>query len=134
MSEELIGQIVAGEVTNVTSFGAFVKLENGEEGLVHISEVASKYVTEIGEFISLGDKVNVKVLKKNVKGKLELSIKQAEDNAVDTSDDTALFLHKRSHDDGFEDKLSLFMKKAEEKQIDIRRNIKHKQGISKKKK
>lgn len=130
MSEELIGQIVNGEVTNVTNFGAFVKLENGEEGLVHISEVANQYVTEIGEFVALGDKVKVKVLKKNVKGKLELSIKQAEDK----EDEKGLFLHKRSRDEGFEDKLTLFMKKAEEKQIDIRRNIKHKQGISKKKK
>jgi len=128
--EELIGQIIEGEVTNVTNFGAFVKLGTGEEGLVHISEVANQYVTDINEFVAVGDVVNVKVLKRNDKNKLELSIKQTQAK----SEEKGLFLHKKTRDEGFEDKLTLFLKKSEEKQIDIRRNLKHKQGVSKKKK
>ena len=77
--EDLKGKIVEGDVTNVTNFGAFVKLQNGEEGLVHISEIANEFVQDINQFIEVGNKVKVKVLGKNTKGKLELSIKQTQD-------------------------------------------------------
>ena len=128
--EDLKGKIVEGDVTNVTNFGAFVKLQNGEEGLVHISEIANEFVQDINQFIEVGNKVKVKVLGKNTKGKLELSIKQTKEKDVDQ----ALFIHKKTKNSGFEDKISSFLKKSEEKQIDIRRNLKNKQGITKKKK
>jgi S1 RNA binding domain protein len=131
VKEEIeIGGIVSGEVTNVTKFGAFVRLSSGEEGLVHISEIANQYVTEVTEFVNVGDKVNVKVLARNDKNKLELSIKKAEEKKVDP----ATFVKSKSKDPEFEDKMTSFLKKSEEKQIDIRRNLKHKQGISKKRK
>ena len=124
---DLMGQVVAGEVTNVTHFGAFVKLENGEEGLVHISEVVNEYVADITQFVAKGDTVNVKVLKRNNKNKLELSIKQSKDKEAKP----ALFIHKKTSDEVFEDKLNKFLKRSEEKQIDIRRTLKKKQGIKK---
>ena len=53
MSEEtsIIGQIVKGQITNIVKFGAFIKLENGEVGLVHISEVSYEFISNL-EFIS----------------------------------------------------------------------------------
>ena len=72
-----IGSVYDGTVTGLTKFGAFVKLDNGATGMVHISEVASEYVSDISQHLSEGDKVKVKVLEINEKGKVSLSIKKA---------------------------------------------------------
>jgi S1 RNA binding domain protein len=57
-----IGQIVEGKVTGITNFGAFIELPGGQTGLVHISEVADKYVKNVNDFLKQGDLVKVKVL------------------------------------------------------------------------
>lgn len=125
----LIGAILDGEVTHITAFGAFVRLSTGDEGLVHISEIANEYVTDINQFVKVGDTVKVKVLAKNAKNKLELSMRKTKDE-----DEPQLFLQKKTKNSIFEDRLSSFLKKSEEKQIDIRRNLKTKHGVTKKKK
>lgn len=71
-----IGEIYGGKITGLTNFGAFVKLSNGESGMVHISEVAAVYVKDIKEYLSEGQEVKVKVLAIN-ENKISLSIKQA---------------------------------------------------------
>ena len=126
--DSVIGKIIEGEVINVTHFGAFVKLSTGEEGLVHISEIANEYVTDINIYVAVGNTVRVKVLTRNAKKQLELSIKQTELK----KEEPVMFLHKKTKNNDFEDKMSMFMKRSEEKQIDIRRNLKNKQGITKK--
>lgn len=131
MSEELIGQIVDGEITHIAAFGAFVKMSNGEEGLVHISEIANEFVTDITKFVAVGDKVKVKVMARNAKGKLELSVKRTVE--VPAPEPT-LFINKKTKNSAFEERMTSFLKKSEEKQIDIRRNMKHKQGLVKKRK
>ncbi len=75
--QSLIGEIYEGKVTGLTSFGAFVKMTNGETGMVHISEVAATYVKDIAEFLAEGQDVKVKVLAVNENNKISLSIKQA---------------------------------------------------------
>ena len=82
--QSLIGEIYEGKVTGLTSFGAFVRMSNGESGMVHISEVAATYVNDITEFLSEGQEVKVKVLAINEAGKISLSIKQAEPKPVET--------------------------------------------------
>ena len=77
----------------------------------------------------MGEKVKVKVLGRNKKGKLEFSIKKV----VDTKPKKALFIRSSSENKEFEDVLNKFLKKSDEKQVDIRRNMKKKQGITKKK-
>ena len=72
-----IGAIYDGTVTGLSKFGAFVKLDNGTSGMVDISEVASEYVSDISQHLAEGDKVKVKVLEINEKGKVSLSIKKA---------------------------------------------------------
>ncbi len=123
-----IGEILEGTVTNITNFGVFVKLTSGEEGLVHISEVANEYVTDISKYATVGDQVKVKVMA--IKGnKIELSIKRTQEKPVETP-----FLNKRSKNDDFEGMLTSFLRKSDEKQTDIRRNLKIKQGMKKKRK
>ncbi|NBV41360.1 S1 RNA-binding domain-containing protein [bacterium] len=58
-----IGQIVTGEVTRTVTFGAFVKLEENLEGLIHISELSSHHVERVEDVVKAGDSVKVKIIK-----------------------------------------------------------------------
>jgi small subunit ribosomal protein S1 len=73
-----IGDIVDGTVSKFLNFGAFVEIEPGVEGLVHISEISEERVTKIDSVLSIGQKVKVKILDIDEKGnKISLSIKEA---------------------------------------------------------
>lgn len=65
-----------GKVTGITKFGAFVALPGGRSGLVHISEVAHSYVSDVSEFLSVGQSVQVKVISVDENRRINLSIKQ----------------------------------------------------------
>ena len=73
-----VGSIVEGKITGITKFGAFVALPEGKSGLVHISEVANTYVSEVSEHVQVGQEVKVKILTISDDGKINLSIKKAE--------------------------------------------------------
>ena len=71
-----VGSVLEGRVTGITKFGAFVALEGGRSGLVHISEIAPTYVNDVHDFLQEGQTVRVKVLSTE-NGKINLSIKKA---------------------------------------------------------
>lgn len=71
-----VGSVLEGTVSGITAFGAFVELPEGKVGLVHISEVADEYVSDVKDFLKEKDKVKVKVLSIDEKGKIGLSIKR----------------------------------------------------------
>ena len=73
-----VGTIVNGKVTGITKFGAFVALEGGKSGLVHISEVANAFVSDVHDFLAEGQEVKVKILSV-ADGKISLSVKQAQE-------------------------------------------------------
>ena len=75
------GEIVEGKVTGLTKFGAFVSLPEEKVGMIHISEVSTTYVKDIGEFLEKGQTVKVKVLNIDENGKISLSLKQVPENA-----------------------------------------------------
>lgn len=70
------GAIVSGKVTGLTDFGAFVELEGGKTGMIHISEVAANYVKDIKEHLAVGQEVKTKVISVSPEGKISLSIKR----------------------------------------------------------
>ncbi len=71
------GMVLPGIVTNLTRFGAFVDIGVKQDGLVHVSEIAHKYIQDPGEILKLNDKVTVKVLEVDpVRKRISLSIKQ----------------------------------------------------------
>lgn len=72
------GSILEGKVTGITNFGAFVELPGGQTGMVHISEVASAFVTDIRQHLTENQVVKVKVLNVGEDGKISLSIKKAQ--------------------------------------------------------
>lgn len=71
-----VGVILEGKVSGITKFGAFVDLPDNKTGMVHISEVAPTFITEITDYVKVGQTVKVKVLAVN-DGKISLSMKQA---------------------------------------------------------
>lgn len=76
----VVGAVLEGKVTGITGFGAFVSLPEGKSGMVHISEVANSFVSDIKEFIKEGDTVRVKVIGIDDAGRINLSIKRAQEN------------------------------------------------------
>ena len=127
------GELLKGLITGITSFGAFVRLPDGKEGLVHISEIANTYVTNIDNFVKLNQEVTVKVLGKNNKGKYDLSIKQASPAvSAPRPDDLGKRRDKNFEPGSFDELMHNFMKNSEEVQLDVRRNLQYRQGLKRK--
>ena len=74
-----VGQIYYGTVTRTTSFGAFVDIGGGKEGLVHISKIAKERVNKVEDYVKPGDKVPVKVIGIDDQGKINLTMKDLVD-------------------------------------------------------
>jgi small subunit ribosomal protein S1 len=74
-----VGDVLEGKVTKVVSFGAFVEIMEGVEGLVHISELAQHHVENPREIVDPGDEVKVKILEiDDERRRLSLSLKRVE--------------------------------------------------------
>ena len=71
-----VGSILEGKVTSIMKFGAFVALEGGGSGLVHISEIANTFVEDVHDHLQTGQAVKVLVLSAE-NGRVNLSIKKA---------------------------------------------------------
>jgi small subunit ribosomal protein S1 len=83
-----IGQVVPGKVTKLVPFGAFVRVEDGIEGLVHISELAVRHVEIPEQVVQVGDDVFVKVIDIDLeRRRISLSLKQANEGFDPASDD-----------------------------------------------
>ncbi len=132
-----VGSILSGKVTGITKFGAFVELEGGKTGMVHISEVAATYVKEITDHLTVGQEVKVKVLTIGDDGKVSLSIKKAVEQPSNGRGD-AHHSQRPYHNNGyrndnknsraasnepasFDDMLSKFMQTSDEKMSDLKR-------------
>ncbi|MFA7466986.1 MAG: S1 RNA-binding domain-containing protein [Desulfotomaculaceae bacterium] len=112
------GEILEGKVTGITNFGAFIELPGGVTGLVHISEIAEEYVKDIHDFFKVSDRVKVKVITVDPRGKIGLSIKQALEKPR----------RSRKPEISFEEKINRFMKDSDERLTSLRRNTESKRG------
>ena len=125
-----VGQIVEGKVTGIINYGAFVDLGENTSGMVHISEVAPVYVKEIKDHLAVGQAVKVKIIGIDEKGKISLSIKQAEprpqgggrrggggrpQGGSRSGSDNYDWSRKQNSSDNFDDMLSRFMASSDEK-------------------
>lgn len=134
MASELeVGQIVEGTISGITHFGAFVVLPNGRTGLVHISEVADAYVKDIKDYYKENDKVQVKVLSMDPKGKIALSIRQSQPQserppARQSAPRRDNRHERRGSQVSFEDKMQRFMRDSEDRLGDLRRSNDSKRG------
>lgn len=152
----VVGAVLEGKVTGITKFGAFVSLPEGKSGMVHISEVANSFVSDIKEFLKEGDTVRVKVINVDDAGRINLSIKRAQENGQQSAARTGGAEQRRaprprtgqSQGRGrtaqskqprdltamtFEDKLKMFMADSESRMADIRHNTDRKSGSRRRK-
>jgi S1 RNA binding domain protein len=114
-----VGAVVDGTVQRITPYGAFLQLEGGRIGLVHISEIDRNYVKDVREHLRENDVVQAKVLAIKEDGKIDLSIKALQDPQPRVE-------RRRGSDPEFEQKLKRFMRQSEERQVDFRRSVDHK--------
>ena len=87
-----VGNIYYGTVTRTTTFGAFVDIGGGKEGLVHISKISKERVKNVEDYVKVGDKVPVKVIEIDDQGRINLTMKdlvdldkEKEENAEETA-------------------------------------------------
>ena len=73
-----VGGIYDGVVTRIMSFGAFVDIGGGKEGLLHISKISSKRVDKVEDVLSVGDEIRVKVYEIDHQGRINLTMKDLE--------------------------------------------------------
>jgi general stress protein 13 len=72
----VVGEIYTGKILKIKPFGAIVALPGNAPGLVHISQIASGFVQNVGDVLAVGDEVNVRVLSRDAaSGKISLSMK-----------------------------------------------------------
>jgi S1 RNA binding domain protein len=142
--------VVQGRIAEIRNFGAFVWLQNGKKGLVHISEISDNYVKDIHSAVKPNQKVKVKVLSVQDDGRIELSIKQAAsleytkapqpDPREELRENVEMFLgeppninffhHSREND--FEGMMKNFKKDSNENNLDVKRSVENKRGGLKK--
>ena len=85
-----VGQIYYGTVTRTTSFGAFVDIGVGKEGLVHISKIAKEHIKNVTDYVNVGDKVPVKVIEIDDQGRINLTMKDlVENNSEENKDENS---------------------------------------------
>ena len=115
-----VGEIVEGTVKSLTKFGAFVALDANTTGLVHISEVAHTYVSDLHEYLTEGQTVKVMVIGLD-NGKINLSIKRTLPAPRTAAAGSAAPQQK-----SFDDMLKQFMSESDSKMSSIRAYSDHK--------
>ncbi len=141
--EPQVGSILEGKVTSIMKFGAFVALEGGGSGLVHISEIANTFVEDVHDFLQTGQAVKVLVLSAE-NGRVNLSIKKAlpqQERRTPRPPRPASAPRPQpapgrgraaplppSGDQAFEDKLKQFLSSSEGKMADLNRSMDGKRG------
>jgi len=79
-----IGGIYYGAVTRISSYGAFVDLGNGREGLLHISKIAKEHIRRVEDYIQVGEKVTVKVIDIDHQGRINLAMNELREKKAET--------------------------------------------------
>lgn len=125
-----VGSVVEGKITKITNFGAFVELEDDVSGLIHISEVANEYVSNVSDFLHEGETVQAKVVSIDANGKVALSIKRMRPPVQEAEKPARVAKPKpnRKLSASFEDKLSKFLKDSDERLTDLKRKTDSKRG------
>ncbi len=133
--ELTVGAVLEGKVKSITNFGAFISLPENKTGLVHISEVANTYVSDVHAHLTEGQDVKVVVLGVEA-GKVNLSIKRLEQNGEaraprrDSASRPVRAMPTppaapKTADQLFEEKLKQFMSESDSKISSIRQYSDH---------
>lgn len=142
-----IGKIYTGKVKGIAQYGAFIDIDGGGTGMVHISEIANTFVNEIRDHLTEGQEVKVKVIGINEQGKVSLSIKKAVDENESSNEKKKFTPNKErkskpvvwepkkpvpQSEMTFEDMMSHFKQSSEEKMSDLKRSTDRKNKTKRK--
>ena len=83
-----VGWIYYGAVTRITSYGAFVDLGNGKEGLLHISRIAKEHIRRVEDYVQIGEKVTVKVIEIDNQGRINLAMNELREKRADVVEES----------------------------------------------
>lgn len=139
------GSIVEGKVVRIKPFGAIVQLENGGQGLVHISQIANGFVQDINDHVAIGDTVKVKVMSIDEENrKIALSIRDALPRANRSQQGFKPREHKNNYEprgektsessqskepvNDFEEKMKEWLKQSNERQAGINKRNNRRNG------
>ena len=135
-----VGTVVEGKVSKITNFGAFINIDGGGSGMVHISEVANTYVKDINEHLKVGDCVKAKVVA-IIKALLPPEPKPANhsrshdtqrDSRGSRGNNTYVYQPKTytppSTGDAFEDMMARFKRTSDDKMSDLSRVMDTRRG------
>ena len=100
-----VGQIYYGTVTRTTSFGAFVDIGGGKEGLVHISKIAKEHIKNVADYVNVGDKVPVKVIEIDDQGRINLTMKDLVENNSEEENKSESSLEENTETSSIEEKM-----------------------------
>ncbi len=139
-----VGTILEGKVKTITNFGAFIVLPENKTGMVHISEVANAYVSDIRQYLTEGQAVKVMVIAVDPSGRINLSMKRLEVKPAGQSRNSGrpdrpraprpasgqapVPTHatvQKSSDQSFEEKLKQFMSESDSKISSMRQYSDH---------
>lgn len=149
-----VGTVVEGKVSKIMNFGAFIDIDGGGSGMVHISEITNSYVKDINDHLKVGDPVKAKVVSINENNKIALSIKALQPAAEPKQEGNRGQFHKKndapahkntrsgnntyvytpktsappSTGDSFEDMLNRFKKASDDRMSDLSRVIDTRRG------
>ncbi|HBR31963.1 MAG: S1 RNA-binding domain-containing protein [Eubacteriales bacterium] len=130
-----IGSVVKGRVSGITKFGAFITLDEGKTGLVHISEISKDFVNDINEFLKIDQEVEAVVLSVDEKGRIALSMRrftELQKNRTDTPP-ADFFSRNEIAPASFEDMMHKFKTISDDKMTDLKKGVQAKRGVSYKK-
>ncbi|GHS94700.1 general stress protein [Synergistales bacterium] len=108
-----VGDLVECVVEQIMPYGAFVRLPTGQKGMIHISELSFSFVKKVEDILTMQQNVKARVIKIDEKGRIDLSLKKAEERPVVTTPIV------REDKDNFEKKMASFLKLSESKIADL---------------
>ncbi|MCL2009083.1 MAG: S1 RNA-binding domain-containing protein [Synergistaceae bacterium] len=112
-SSARVGELVDCVVEQIMPYGTFVRLSTGQKGMIHISELSFNFVKKVEDVLALHQNVKARVIKIDEKGRIDLSLKKAEERAIINVPVT------KEAGDSFEKKMASFLKLSESKIADL---------------
>ena len=124
-----VDSVLSGKVSGIVKFGAFVRLENGQSGLIHISEISKTFISSVSDVLCEGQDVTVKVKGIDDKNRISLSMKTLEPEKPTSIDrhkpvpSGNMYANRNNANDSdltFEDKLKRFMQDSNNKIVSLK--------------
>ncbi|MBN2097339.1 MAG: S1 RNA-binding domain-containing protein [Candidatus Omnitrophica bacterium] len=114
-TEFKIGDVVEAEITKITDFGAFVKINGQDSGLIHISQISNDFVKDITQYLKVGDRVKARVFKLGPGKKIDLTLKKATSERPQQKNNFGF----KSSD--FEEKLKKFLQQSQQSLTQVKK-------------